>query len=177
MPSQGLQELDNIRALAPMPCTSNSLDFAVSEGLGLHFQIDLCIDMGRVQRHVSQPAPDSVDVDTCPQQVTGSRMSDGVRTNVFVFERRQRRARLSYRSPDQGVDAKPSQRLSETVQEHPLLRTTAAYQSFEQAGSIWPQRTAPDLVAFPDQSNGIGASHVTSPTVTWAASSTRAPVL
>src|SRR5712691_4249079 len=158
MPLQRSQELDDTRVLAPMPWTSTSGYFAMSQGLGLHFQIDLRIDMGSVQRHVSQPAADSVDVNTRAKQVTGGRMSNRVRTDAFGLERRPRRARLAYRSPYQGVDAKPSQRLSETVQEHSFVRTTAAHQSLEQADSLGPQRTAPNLVAFPYKTNGARAS-------------------
>jgi hypothetical protein len=131
-----------------MPWASACWNVAVSESLGLHFQIDLCVNMSSVQGHVSEPATDRVDVNTCTEQVTGGRMTNRMRTDAFGFERRYRRARLPHRSSYQGVDTKPSQRLSETVQEHSFVRTTAAHQSLEQAGSLGPQRTVPNLVAF-----------------------------
>ena len=121
-----------------MPWASARWNVAVSESLGLHFQIDLCVYMSRVQRHVSEPATDRVDVNTCTEQVTGSRMSNRMRTDVFGFERRHRRARLPHHSSHQGVDTKPSQRLSETVQKHSFVRATAAHQSLKQAGSLGP---------------------------------------
>lgn len=35
----------------------------MSQGFGLHFEINLGIHMGRVQRHVSQPPANGIDVD------------------------------------------------------------------------------------------------------------------
>ena len=85
-------------------------------------------------------------------------MTNRMRTDAFGFERRHRRARLPHRSSYQGVDTKPSQRLSETVQEHSFMWTTAAHQSLEQVGSLGPQRTVPSLVAFAYQTNGTRAA-------------------
>src|SRR5580692_717034 len=115
MPSQRLQELDHIRVLAPMPLASACWNVAASESLGLHFQVDLCVYMGSIQRDVPEPATDSVNINTRPEQMTGSRMPNRMGTDVFGFERWDPRARLSHRSSYQGVDTKPGQRLSETV--------------------------------------------------------------
>ena len=158
MPSQRLQELNDAFVLTPLPWGRTARNIAVCECLGLHFQIDLCIDMSCVQRHVSKPAADSVDVDTCAEQVAGSRMSNRMRTDAFGFERRHRRAGLSHRSPYQSVDAKPCQRLPEAVQEHSFVRTTVADETLEQASSFWPQRTMSDLVSLSYKMNGTRAS-------------------
>ena len=54
------------------------------EGFGLHFQVDLSVDIGSIQRDMSQPGPDGVDVYAGAQQMDGSCMADGMGTYRFL---------------------------------------------------------------------------------------------
>ena len=56
---------------------------ALSECLGLHFKIDLCIDMGGIERNMSQPSTDRIDVDTGAQQMYRGGVANGVWTDLL----------------------------------------------------------------------------------------------
>jgi hypothetical protein len=47
---------------------------AHAQSLGFHFEIDLGIYVGGVDRDVPEPSANRVDVDTRPQQMDGRRM-------------------------------------------------------------------------------------------------------
>ena len=44
----------------------------------LPLQVYLCIDVGRIDGHVTEPRPDGVDIDSGAKEVGGRRMPDGV---------------------------------------------------------------------------------------------------
>ena len=50
--SQCPQEAEDVQILAPRFCASRWRDVALSQSIRLHLQIDLRIDVRRVQRHV-----------------------------------------------------------------------------------------------------------------------------
>src|SRR6266403_3252769 len=109
--------------------------------------------MGGIQRYVPEPTSDSVDVNTCSEQMAGCRMSNRVRTYPFGSKRRHRGARPFHCSADQSVDAESSHWLPETIQKYPFVGGTRAHLSLEQTDGFWPERTMPCLVAFPCQTN------------------------
>ena len=53
----------------------------VSEHFGFPLEVNLCIDIGRIDGDVAEPGADGVDVDTGAQQVRGRRVSDRVRAD------------------------------------------------------------------------------------------------
>src|ERR1039457_1878833 len=154
MYSQRPQEADDARVLAPLSCVLPIRDIAMSQGFGLHFQINLRIDMRGVQRDVSQPTADGIDVDACTQQMDGTCVPHGVRTDSFLFEGRHFCARLDQRPLHEVIDAKPGERLTKAVQKHSFMRGTATHQGFEHLGSVRPQWAASSLVAFTLQTDG-----------------------
>jgi hypothetical protein len=50
-------------------------DFALCQGLGLRLQVDFSVDIGRVERDMSQPGADCVDIYASVKQVRGSGMA------------------------------------------------------------------------------------------------------
>jgi len=50
------------------------------QGLGFHLQVNLGIDMRGLQRHVSQPRADRIDIHPGSQEMHGRRMSVMPRT-------------------------------------------------------------------------------------------------
>jgi hypothetical protein len=86
MPSQRLQEADDAGVLMPLLGMASLRDIAMSQCLGLHLQIHFGVDMGRIQRHVPQPAADGVDIHTRSQQMDGACVPNRVRTDPFVPE-------------------------------------------------------------------------------------------
>jgi hypothetical protein len=49
--------------------------FAGCESFGLHLQIDFRIDIRRVERDMTQPRPNRVDVDSGAEKMGGGRVS------------------------------------------------------------------------------------------------------
>ena len=49
----------------------------------LHFHIDFHIDVGRVDIGMSQPVANHIDIVTCPQQMHGGGMADGMGVDGF----------------------------------------------------------------------------------------------
>ena len=75
MPSQRPQEADDAGVLMPLLGIASLRDIAMSQCLGLHLQVHFGVDMGRIQRRVSQPAADGVDIHTSSQQMDGACVS------------------------------------------------------------------------------------------------------
>ncbi len=59
-------------------------DINLGQGLGLHFQIHLGVDVRGVQRNMAQPSADGVDIDTCTQEVDGCRVPNRMGLTRFV---------------------------------------------------------------------------------------------
>jgi hypothetical protein len=73
---QSMEKFHQSRLLAPRPLRSGSLlDSAGIERTRLGFQIDLGADVGSIERHVSEPPPDCVDIDARAKQMRGCRMA------------------------------------------------------------------------------------------------------
>ena len=60
---EGLQEADEVVVFAPAFYGDLVWHVAALERLGLHFKVDLSIDVGRVQGDVPKPGADRIDVD------------------------------------------------------------------------------------------------------------------
>lgn len=97
IPLQRPQEGKHARLFAPAFWWLGSCWFAVGEGLGFQFQIDLGIDVGRVERDVPQPGADRVDVHSSPEEVNCRGVTDRVCPHFLLGEGRWRSGRYSYR--------------------------------------------------------------------------------
>ena len=84
---QGLQECHQVFVLLPRPSRPRLADFAERNGVGLHRQVYLGINVGRADRHMPKPGADGVDVHSCKDQVTGRRVSDHMRRDRAARER------------------------------------------------------------------------------------------
>ena len=56
-------------------------DLALRQRLGLHFQIDFGVNIGRVERDMPEPGADGIDVHASAEQVRGRGMANRVRAN------------------------------------------------------------------------------------------------
>jgi hypothetical protein len=56
--SKSSEELHQGNILFPMLQSNSSTDFASRECLGLHFQIDFCVNVRGIERNVTQPGAD-----------------------------------------------------------------------------------------------------------------------
>jgi hypothetical protein len=72
--SQCLQKSDHIRISVPAFNPSVSGYIAFCQGFGLHLKIHFGVDVGSVERYVSEPASDSIDIDSIAEQVNGAGM-------------------------------------------------------------------------------------------------------
>jgi hypothetical protein len=68
-------------------------DVNAGQRLGLHFHVDLRIDMGRIQRHMAKPGAYGVDVDTGAQKINGRCVPNGMGAYALRGQRRHRLAR------------------------------------------------------------------------------------
>jgi hypothetical protein len=65
-----MEELHQNPLVSPWLCPPESdTDVAGSEGLGFTLKIDLRVDVGSIERDVSQPATNRVDVNAGAQQL------------------------------------------------------------------------------------------------------------
>ena len=99
--SQGLQERHQIFVLFPRASRPHLADFAERNGVGLHRQVDLGVNVGRADRHMPKPGADGVDVHSCKDQMTGRRVSDHMRRDRAARERWNLRSTAL----DQAIDA------------------------------------------------------------------------
>ena len=60
------------------------MDFASGERLSFHFQICFGVNIRGVERHVTQPGADSVDVDTRAKEVGCRRVSNGMWADALL---------------------------------------------------------------------------------------------
>jgi hypothetical protein len=96
----------------------------VSECFGLHFKIDLGIDMGRIERNVTQPGADRVNVYAGTQEVHRCGVANRVGANLFGAQGRDLVACLEHVAFHEGMDAKPCDPFS------PMLDCTLFFPKF-----------------------------------------------
>ena len=81
----------------------------------LHFEIDLCIDVGSVKRHMSQPGTNSVDINTRSQKMESGLMPNSMGSDAFFAKRRHGDPSLTGVAFDQRMDSESSDRLFATI--------------------------------------------------------------
>src|SRR5712691_6941142 len=110
------QESEHIRLFTPAFSGLAYRWFAMREGLGLHLQIDFGIDIGRVERDMSQPSADRVDVHSRSEEVDGRGVTDRVCAHFLPGERGYLASGLTGVSLDQRQDSKTGEGLPASVQ-------------------------------------------------------------
>ena len=60
------------------------MDFASGERLSFHFQIHFDVNIRGVERHVTEPGADSIDVDTRAKKVRCRRVSNGMWAHALL---------------------------------------------------------------------------------------------
>jgi hypothetical protein len=87
--SAGLKCIQEGHEVAPLSLGwfFRASDAAHFEGSGLHFQINLCVNQGCIQRNMTQPAAYGVDIYAGAQQMCGSGVPEGVRANPLAYKR------------------------------------------------------------------------------------------
>ena len=104
--SQAAKELHDARILAPhFSFVPFDTRVTCRQRLGLHFKIDLCVDVGGIDGNMAQPGSDRIDVHAGTQKVRSGRVTDYMRTNPLLRQRRESLAG-SLRVPfDQRMDS------------------------------------------------------------------------
>src|SRR5216683_5786507 len=67
---------------------NSSTDFASRECLGLHFQIDFRINVRGIERNVTQPGADGVNVHAGTEKMGRRCVSNSMRTHTLSLKRR-----------------------------------------------------------------------------------------
>ena len=103
------------------------LNFAGCQSFGLHFQIDLSIDIRRVQRDMTQPGTNRVDVDSGAEEVCCGRVPNRVGTHALTRDGRHRGQDPLNVSFDHRMNPEPRDWIATPVEEHVIRRLAAAY--------------------------------------------------
>ena len=149
----GLQELQH-PIFSPLLARSSLLeDLTVRESLCFHFQVDLGVDIGCVDRDVPKPIADRIDVDSRFQQMHSRGMSNRVRTDPFARKRWSRFTRFRYMPPDQREDSETGNRLPTAVQEETFMGSTPGNQWRQGVYCKRPQRAHAHLPPFSQESD------------------------
>ena len=119
-------------------------------------EISLGVDVGGVERHVSEPSTDGIDVYARLKEMSSCGMANDVGTDPFSLQRRYRGTQLCDIAFDECVNAITRQRLSATVHEQVRLDGTLPYKLTKVPKRDGPERAAALLVSFTRDPNGFG---------------------
>ena len=107
---------------------NSSTDFASRECLGLHFQIDFRINVRGIERNVTQPGADGVNVHASTEKMGRRRVPNSMRTHALPGNRRcpvQDSLNVSF---NHRVDSETRDGVAVPVQEYVVRGLSAAYQ-------------------------------------------------
>jgi hypothetical protein len=105
-----------------------SADIALCQRARFHLQIDFSVNVGRIQRYMSKPSTNGIDIDASTQQMTGSRMSKCVGANTLLCDGWCLGPRLQRVARHKCVNAKASDRLAAPIEEDPFIWSTLSDQ-------------------------------------------------
>ncbi len=122
--------------------------------------------MRRLQRDVSEPRSNGVNIDTSTEQVHRGGVANGVRTDTLSFERRSPGTGFGGVAFDQSVDPKAGQRLAPLIDENRRMDGVLTDELLESSHGPGPKRTTSVFTAFAMQRDGrhseveVGNGHV-----------------
>ncbi len=157
--SETVKELHDARVRAPHLCR---LPFPArvtgSQRLGLHLKIDFGINVGGVDRNVSEPRTNGVDVDSCAQEMGCGCVADCVRAGPFPGQRWNLLGAPPRMPFDQRMDSEACHRSTVAVQENKAVLRPACDQRSQNGHRSRPQGAEPDFSALPTQPHCTAAS-------------------
>ena len=123
--------------------------------LRFHFKIDLSVSVGSLQRDMTKPSPDGVNVDPGAEQMNGAGVTNGMGTDLFVPQRRGRKRRFGDRALYQSMNSETSYSLTTDIEEHRSI--LGAFQSraekiAQDVDRVGPKGAEPDLSSFAEES-------------------------
>src|SRR5437899_539774 len=90
-------------------------DLAGAQSLGFHLEIDLRVDVRRVERDVAEPGANRVDVNAGTQQMDGRCVANHMGTDALGAQRRDAWRRLTGVAADHRVNSEAGDRLAAAV--------------------------------------------------------------
>src|SRR6516162_444560 len=121
---QRAQKRHHIRLVPPSNRTWSLSPCQCRQCQLFRFKVRLGIDVGRIERHMSEPSTDRIDINARLQKMAGGRVSDDVRTDPLSLKRRHRRSQLCNIALNERVNTVTRQRLAATVHENVRLGRT-----------------------------------------------------
>src|SRR6516164_249326 len=119
-------------------------------------KVGLGVDIGGIERHVSEPRTDCIDVDARLKKMSGGRMANDVGTDPFSLQGRDRGTQPFDIAFNERMNAITRQRLSATVHEQVRLDRALPREMTEVLESCGPERASTLLVPFTRDSDGFG---------------------
>jgi hypothetical protein len=146
---QRSQEGHQATILAPVAVLlAGFADVAFRECASFHLQVDLGIDIGCVDRNMSQPRPNGVDIDTGAQQMNGSCVSDSMWANLFGSYCRYLDSNFGHVAFDHFMDSKSCNGPTATVEKNSFCGATTVDCHLQGVRCDGPQRAMANLIAF-----------------------------
>ena len=125
----------------------------LAQRLGLHLQVDLGVDVRRVQGDVTKPCSNRIDVDASAKEVYRRRVPNRVRANALALHRLDLFSRLRCAGGHDSMDAEPRHWLTGSAAEHLVFESTRSHQWPKCIRGLGPQRTDPPLVALAENAH------------------------
>ena len=123
---QSTQERHQPRIIAPASFRFVRIGkLALGQSLGLHLQIDFCIDVGGIDRNVSEPSPNRVDGHAGTEKMGSGRVANRVRADPLCRQRRHPNQGLANVPFDERVDAETGDGVTTAIEEDTRRRRAA----------------------------------------------------
>src|ERR1017187_4815122 len=146
---QRTEERHQRRLVAPMPFRCVRIgDLALGQSPGFHLQVDLCIDVGGVNRNMPEPGPNRVDVHAGTEKVGGGRVANGVGADPFSFQGGYFGLGPADISFDQRVDAETGDGKTAAIEKTRAEGERPAMTTVSFSNGVRPQRTTALFAAF-----------------------------
>src|ERR1035441_8471552 len=91
-------------------------DFATSQSDGFHLQVDVGVDVGRIEGNMPEPGANGVYINAGAEQVRSSRMSHVMGANALFRERRHLDPELNGVPFDKGINPKARHRMPAPIE-------------------------------------------------------------
>jgi hypothetical protein len=159
--SECAQESHQRRIIAPMgsPLRRRFKRSTLCQHLSFALEVNLCIDVGCVDRDMPQPRAYGVDIDAGAQEMSSGCVADRVWTDTFPQQRWATCGCFSDVLPQHLVDAVARQWLPKPVKEYGLIGRTVSNeggQTFSCCCPEWAAACFPSFTEQPDDAHRAG---------------------